>query len=280
MYLYKFSRFFGTIVYRKTHFTAAGLQLNDLKADDDGNIFTLVAQYPASGGLFYKISRISSNTGNISWNQTIPYSQDSCNLVKLVVSDHDRFYALGCRQSNNYFCKGFALRIKKNGYKDRNFPAPDSVNYQRLHWLSDGITDQNNRLIAIGGTTDLDTTTFYSSYLRAFSVRFNDNNRPGTENSTPAAGIAAAEKEVLQLTNKLAVYPNPVTEQMTVTGLNKDEYDMLSVYNMQGAQLLKQAINNETARIDVSLLPEGVYLLVMRSSVTLKEKTIKFIVRR
>ena len=87
-------------------------------------------------------------------------------------------------------------------------------------------------------------------------------------------------KEVIQLTNKLVVYPNPITEQMTVVGLNKDEYDKLLVYNMQGAQLLKQTITGETARIDISSLTEGVYLLVLRSSVTLKEKNLKFIVRK
>jgi hypothetical protein len=285
MYLYKFSRYFGIIIYRKTLFTAAGLQLNDLKVDDNGNIFSLVAQYPFSGGLFYKISRISSNTGNVLWNHSIPYSQDSSNLVKLVVSDHDRFYAVGCRQSNNYFCKGIALRIKKNGQTDGNIPAPDSVNFQRMHWLSDGIADNNNRLIAIGGTSDLDTNTFYSSYLRAFAIRFSDNNcypdnKPGPDASTMVSRTTGIEKEVIQLTNKLVVYPNPVTEQLTVSGLNKDEYDWISVYNMQGAQLLKQTINSETARIDVNSLPEGVYLLVMHSSVTLKEKNLKFIVRR
>ncbi len=284
MYLYKVSRFFGNIVYRKTHFTAPGLQLNDLKVDDDGNIFTLVAQYPASGGLFFKISRINSNTGNISWNHSLPYSQDSCNLVKLVVSGYDRFYAVGCRQSNNYFCKGFAIRIRKNGYADGNIPAPDSVNFQRLHWLSDGITDYNNRLIAIGGTTDLDSNTFNSTYLRAFAVRFDDHNcdftgRPGTETS-PVARTAGTEKEVIQLTNQLVVYPNPVPEQLTVTGIKKDEYDRVTVYNMQGAQLLQQTINGTSARIDATNLPEGVYLLVLRSSLTLKEKNLKFIVRR
>ncbi len=288
MYLYKFSKQQKRIVYRKTHFTAPGLQVNDLKVDDGGNIFSLVAQYQANNEMVSKISRINSNTGNITWNQSILYSQDSCNLVKLVVSGDDRFYAVGCRQSNNYFCKGFALRISKNGHKDGIVPAPDSVNLQRLHWLCDGITDNNNRLIAIGGTTDLDTTTFYSSYLRAFAVRFTDNHcddfgRPGTEPETltgrPTA-TEATEKEEIQLTNKLVVYPNPVMDQITVTGLNKDEYDRLTIYNMQGAQLLRQIINNESARIDVSSLPEGVYLLVLHSSATLREKYVKFIVRR
>jgi hypothetical protein len=284
MYLYKFSKLQGRIVYRKTHFTAAGLQFNDLKIDDDGNIFTLVGQYQSSGEFIYKISRINSNNGNILWNRSIPYSQDSCNLTKLVVSDNDRFYALGCRQTNTYFCKGYALRIKKNGYIDANIPAPDSVNYQRLHWLNDGITDHNNRLIAIGGTSDLDTTTFTISYLRAFAVRYDDNNcnngKQGAEANTLVAKVAEAEKEVLQLSNKLVVYPNPVTEKMTVTGLNENEYDRISVYNMQGEQILKQTISGSTTRIDVNSLPEGVYLLVLHSSVTLEERSVKFIVRR
>ena len=284
MYLYKFSKQQEKIVYRKTHFEAAGLQLNDLKVDNDGNIFSLVAQFQSSGALNYKISSINSNTGNISWNHSIPFSQDSCNLLKLVVSDDDRFYAVGYRLTNNYFCKGFALRIKKNGNTFGNFPAPDSVNFQRLHWLCDGITDNNNRLIAIGGTSDLDTSTFNSSYLRAFAVRYSENkcddDKPVQEVKTTVARSAETEKEVIQLTSKLVLYPNPVSEKISVAGLNKDDYDRLTVYNMQGAQLLNQSVSGISVEVVVNSLPEGVYLLVLKSSVTLKEKNLKFIVKR
>jgi hypothetical protein len=100
------------------------------------------------------------------------------------------------------------------------------------------------------------------------------------QTATPVARTAETEKEVIRLTNKLVVFPNPITEQLAVTGLNKGEYDKIVVYNMQGAPLLKQTINGETARIDVSSLTEGVYLLVLHSSVTLKEKNLKFIVRK
>jgi Secretion system C-terminal sorting domain len=286
MYLYKFSRFFGRIVYRKTHFKSAGSQINDLKVDRGGNIFTLVTEWRPSGEQFSKISRINSNTGNIYWNHSIPYAQDSCNLQKLVVTDNDRFFAIGQRTSNNYFSKGFAMRMKKNGQADGNFPAPDSVNFQRSHWLVDGLADRNNQLIAIGGTTDLDTITFSSSYMRAFAIRFTGNTcnsaaRPGTVEIATAATTVDNEKgEEIQFTNKLVVYPNPVQENLTVSGLNKDEYDRISVYNMQGAQLQEQTVNGTTARIDVTTLPGGVYLLVLRSSVTFKEKSIKFVVKK
>ena len=87
-------------------------------------------------------------------------------------------------------------------------------------------------------------------------------------------------KDVIQFTNKLVVFPNPVTDQITVTGLNKDEYDKLTVQNMQGAPLVQQTINGEYARFDVNSFAEGVYLLVLQSSVTFKEKNVKFIVRK
>jgi hypothetical protein len=285
MYLYKFSKNLEHTFYRKTLFSAAGFQLNDFKIDNDGNIFSLIAQFQASGELFYKISRINSNSGNISWNYSIPFSRDSCDLQKLVISANERFYAIGHQLSNNYYCKGFALRIKKNGNPAGKIQAPDSITFQRLHWLSEGILDQNNHLIAIGGTTDLDTTTFNSSYLKAFAVCFSNNSsgegeRSGAEVLALSAKTAEPASEIIPLTNKLVLYPHPVTEQMTVAGLNKDEYDRLMIYNMQGALLLQQTITGTIARIDANALPDGVYLLVLHSSVTLKEKNVKFLVRR
>lgn len=84
----------------------------------------------------------------------------------------------------------------------------------------------------------------------------------------------------IQLTSQLVVCPNPVPEELIVTGIKKDEYDRVTVYNMQGGQLLQQTINGTSARIDATTLPEGVYLMVLHSTVTLKEKNLKFIVRR
>jgi hypothetical protein len=285
MYLFKFSKNQERIVFRKTHFAGPALQFNDLKIDEDGNIFSLVNQYQYSGEMNTRISKINSSTGNISWNKTIPYAQDSCNLSKLIVSGDDRFYAVGYRQSNNYFCKAFALRMKKNGHSDGNIPAPDSVNFQKLHWLSDGIIDQNKRLIAIGGTSNLDTTTFTIDYLKAFAVRYSDNNcNPENKSSSEAITLTSKngveEKEELQLVTRLAIYPNPVTERLNLTGMNKNEYDLAMIYNMQGEQILKQSIAGTSVQINVNMLAEGMYLLVLHSSASLQEKNLKFVVKR
>jgi hypothetical protein len=288
MYLKRISRVSGNVVYSKTHFTAAELQLNDFKTDHSGNIFTLVTQSEGTGTQKCKISRINLSNGTIAWNRNMNFSQDSCNLTRLVINENERFYAVGEKKSSIYFSKGFALRIKKNGGQlDGNFPAPDSVVFQRSHWLSDGFADYNNRLIAIGCTTDLDTVTYNSSYFRSFAVQFNNNNCYGkggeageTVNEEMPTETAMEETDPVILNSQLVLYPNPVQSQLTVSNINPDEYNRVLIYDMQGALLQQQTVSTSTSRIDINNLTDGVYLLVLRSSVSLKEKIIKFVVRK
>lgn len=286
MYLNRVSRVSGNTAYSKTLFAAPSTQLNDFKIDDNGNIFTLVTQNYGTESQKCKVSRINLSNGNVTWNRNINYSDDSCNLNRLVVNGNDRFYAIGERRSCNFFSKGFAVRIKKSGGQlDGNFPAPDSVSFQRSHYLADGITDNNNRLIAIGSTYDFDTTTYTSNYFRSFALRMgviNNNcyDKGGAAEIT-AAEEATAETEKIELTTKLVIYPNPVQSQLTVSNINPDEYSNMTVYNMQGAMLQQQRVSTGIARMDISTLADGVYLLVLRSSsAVVKEKSIKFVVRK
>ncbi len=286
MFLKRISRFTGNAVYSKTHFIAPSSQLNDFKIDHSGDIFTLVTQQSGPNNQKSKISRINLTSGNISWNHIMNFSADSCNLIKLVMNDNDRFYAVGEKRSGTYFSKGFAMRIKKNGQPDGNYHLPDSVAFQRSHWLADGITDNNNRLIAIGNTSDFDTTTYSNSYFRSFAMRVGTNNncnnrRGGSEVIYEEENFTdAAETEKVELTTQLVIYPNPVQNQLNIFNIIPEEYDRAAIYNMQGAMLQQKTINTSTARIDISNLSDGVYLFVLRSSAALKEKSIKFVVRK
>lgn len=287
MFLHKISMRTNRIIYSKTYFTAPGSQLNDFKLDKHGNIFSLVTQYFGPDDQVSKISRINASSGNIYWNRSFPFAQDSCILSKIIMDEDDRFYAIGEKRSNTYFSKGFAMQIKKNGSRENNFPAPDSVAFQRSHFLVDGIIDNNNQLIAIGNTNDFDTVTYSSTYFRSFAVRFGnkrcDNSFNKTENllTTEAETVIKPEaEETVPAAVKLTIYPNPAQNQLTVANLNKDEYDNLAVYTMQGALILKQSVNGTIVRMNISNLTDGVYLLVLRSSVLLKEKSIKFVVRK
>ena len=284
MYLKRISRVSGSVVYNKTHFEAPSSQVNDFKLDRDGDIFTLVTQNTGLENQKCKISRIKLANGSIIWNRNMNYTDDSCNLTRLVINDNDRIYAIGERRSCTYFSKGFAVRLKKNGGQmDGRFPAPDSVAFQRSHWLADGITDNNNRLIAIGSTYDFDSTTYSSTYFRSFALRFGINNNNcygrGEEEMLTEEEEISAKQEAL--TTKLVIYPNPVQNQLTVSNINPEEYDRVAVYNMEGARLQQLSVNASTARMDISSLPDGIYLLVLRStSALVKEKSIKFVVRK
>lgn len=289
MYLKRISRFTGNTVYSKTHFTAVSSQLNDFKVDRYGNIFTLTSLYFGPDNQKSRISRINLSNGNIAWNHTMNYATDSCNLSKLVMSDNDRFYAVGEKRSRTYFSKGFAMRIKKNGQFDGNFPSPDSVAFQRSHWLADGIIDNSNKLIVVGNTSDFDTTTYSNNYFRSFAMRF---GTPPNNNCYARSGAGdeemqedelitdEAEEEKIELTTKLVIYPNPVQSQLNVANIDPEEYDRVIVYNMQGAVLQQKNITTSTLKMDISHLPDGVYLLVLRSSTSLKEKNFKFVVKK
>lgn len=95
-----------------------------------------------------------------------------------------------------------------------------------------------------------------------------------------AEAIADDEKPDVVSTAKLELYPNPVQNLLTVSNIDPDEFDRMAVYNMQGAMLQQQTIVTTKGRMDISNLPNGVYLLVLRSSTTFKEKSMKFIVRK
>ncbi|HEV7783044.1 MAG TPA: T9SS type A sorting domain-containing protein [Chitinophagaceae bacterium] len=294
IFLKRVSRFNGSVAYSKTHFTAPSSQLNDFKIDEHGNIFTLVSQYFGPENQKSRISRINLSNGNIAWNRTINFADDSCNLSKLVLTPNERIYAVGERRSCTYFSKGFAMRVKKNnGQLDENFPAPDSVAFQRSHWLADGIVDNDNQLIAIGNTSDFDTVTYSNNYFRSFAVRFGNNHhggdcfgKGGIESAMTADAVMNAETiEAAEATEetvgtKLTVYPNPAQNQLLVSNLDPAEYDRMTIYTVQGVKLQQQSINSTTGKMNISRLPDGLYLLVLNSATTMKTKTFKFMVKK
>lgn len=280
MYMCKVSRSSGNVLLRKSLFPAPGTQLNDLKMDNQGRLFSLVTLYYPDRQLT-RISRINPDNGQLMWNRNMRFDQDSCQLARLVVTEADRFFAVGEKRCGSYFARGFAMQIKKNGQLNGSLPAPDSVAFHRYHTLADGIIDHNGKLIAIGNTNDFDTITYSSTYYRAFAVRFDENcnnNSIVKEDKSPeTTGQGRAEES---LTEKLQLYPNPVQNQLLVSNMDPEAYDRIAVYNMQGAVVLQQKVTSATARLDASNLADGVYLLVLRSSASLQEKTIKFVVRK
>jgi hypothetical protein len=284
IYFWKIGRSYGNVVYKKTHFPANGVYLSDLKQDRSGNIFALVSQYFNPGKMVSKVGRISSWNGQVQWTRSFNYSQDSSNLLKLVVNDNDRFYVVGEKKRYNILSRGLSIRIKKNGQLDGTFISPDSVAYLRSHWLIDGITDRNNELISVGLTQDLDTVTYQSTYLRSFAVKFGQSKKNHHHNDCYDGNAAfeseAIEEETINTKGSPVVFPNPVQKELTVSNLSEGKYDRLVVYNLQGSQVLQRSVNGSAIKIDVDKLPGGVYHLQLQSSALQKQKTIRFVVNK
>ncbi len=292
MYLCKLARANDAMLYNKTLFTSEGTEFKDLKVDKYGNIFSLVTQHAGSPNQLCRISRINTYGGYVVWNKSITYQQDSCILTRLVVNNDNRFYAIGEKRCQAWFSGGFALRMKKTGQLDARFPAPDSTSYLRTHSLMDGIIDNNDQLIAVGNTNDFDTLTYSSTYYRAFATRFRNNHghnngcddhgKNGAEQTMAATsrGEAMASASEEGLTPSLSLYPNPVQGQLNVTGIDAAKYDWVAVYNMQGKLIMRQSVNSSSARMDVSHLANGTYLVSLRSSASGLERNLKFVIRK
>ncbi len=60
--------------------------------------------------------------------------------------------------------------------------------------------------------------------------------------------------------NQLLMYPNPAKDFVTITNLPHGEIQMI-VFDINGKVIVSKIVNTETARIDTSNFPNGVYLL-------------------
>jgi hypothetical protein len=285
IYLQKISANKGTVAFSKTLFPSSATQLNDLKLDQDGNMFTLIAQN-SNQGVLNKVSRISTGNGSVLWNKSFYYSEDSCNLKKIALNKDDRFFVMGERSGNNWFVKGHIVGMKKNGSIEANYASPDSVGFQKNHGLENGFIDRNGQLIAIGNTSDFDTTIYSGTYFRSFTAKFTKRRNGGCDDDFAVSARGTVNPVVADLPDdniikaQAAIYPNPAQNQLTVINLDEQDYNQLKVWDMQGTVVMQLSVNGTTARLDVSGLANGMYMLVIRSSSSLKEKRLKFLVSK
>jgi len=69
-----------------------------------------------------------------------------------------------------------------------------------------------------------------------------------------ATGIQTPKPE-----SSISVFPNPVQETLTVNGVKKDA--VINVYSMSGALLKTVTAQENSTKVDVSSLQQGIYLL-------------------
>jgi hypothetical protein len=65
--------------------------------------------------------------------------------------------------------------------------------------------------------------------------------------------------------NSVSVYPNPVTEKLTVS-MEFKKAETAEIYSLDGRKISEQSINDNNNVINVSGLNKGVYLLKIKGT--------------
>ncbi len=116
-----------------------------------------------------------------------------------------------------------------------------------------------------GGIYSINTSTGLASFIGqtdALNVEFGMFSAPGTPLSVED-----------HLERKVSVYPNPVNEKLILEALSEIEITNASLYNVLG---MDTGVIYKNGSMDVSLLPQGIYILMMKTSEgTLSQKIVK-----
>lgn len=67
---------------------------------------------------------------------------------------------------------------------------------------------------------------------------------------------------------------------LTLQHVREHGFDRLVIFDARGNAVMRADQVNNGSRVDISHLEDGVYVLVFRSSETMKEKAVKFVIRR
>ena len=81
----------------------------------------------------------------------------------------------------------------------------------------------------------------------------------------------------INLDEELRVYPNPSSAHITIKlPQNPQKKTSLTIYNLNGQQLITQAISEPQTEIDISHLPAGIYIIkVWNDNDVMVQKVIK-----
>ncbi len=128
-----------------------------------------------------------------------------------------------------------------------------------------GMTAQGSNFVFSQPRTPGTALTFYFTYRVGPTLV--ERNSAATPHTYTVGDVCATPTATrISAALALATYPNPVQRQLVVEAAGETP-QQFTVSNILGAELLRQpATGSSTARIDVSALPAGVYLLTIQSA--------------
>lgn len=131
-----------------------------------------------------------------------------------------------------------------------------------------------NGIGKISGTGNSNSTTVYESMdyspLEGLSYyRLVQTDRDGNSTIFPAVSIERS----FPIT-EISVYPNPVSERLTVRPGMADHSYSVELFDLSGRIYSSATMNNGTATIDVSSIPDGSYYVAVKSGNNISSKQV------
>ncbi len=128
--------------------------------------------------------------------------------------------------------------------------------FSSYKWLLNGV--------ATGETSQTITAIESGNYQVVVTNLSNCTDTSAAYTHTVITGLTNADR------NFVTLYPNPVTTEITLSFRHSDTHE-ISLFNMQGTEVLSQHISTDSATLNVEDLAQGVYFLKIWNNGTLKD---------
>lgn len=189
----------------------------------------------------------------------------------------------------------FCIRLKDNtgqwgsvfvnviNVQQASNPTILNISQAEYFWDTDPGLGNGTAILAFDGNFNSAFESFSTAIsipstvgLHVLNVRIKDNTNlwgpPFKNVITVKPSLGTSDFEAL---NALKIYPNPVDNILTISFSN--EITAVSIYNLLGQEVISKTINANEAKIDVSKLNAGTYLVKVQADN--EAKTLKIIKR-
>ena len=98
------------------------------------------------------------------------------------------------------------------------------------------------------------------------TIEIHDNAMGCNSQAEVETACENASVDELSQSNKLSIYPNPSSYQITIeTPITPNKNTFLTIYNQCSQQLITRPITEPKTEIDISSLPAGIYIVKVQS---------------
>ena len=247
------------------------------KALNTSEIEQIIAGVPIPDGAYKIIARHSGKALEVANNATAngsnvrQWSSTNCACQEWTVTHqgNGEYIIVGVSSGKNLDVSGISTDDGANmhiwqstGADNQKFTfTPTTDGHYRITPVHSG------KAVDVSGISTAD-----GANIQQWAYHGGSNQQWRLENVSTAKTALAEEKRVLKLekvfSGELTVYPNPVSEKLTITLGSFVENASLFVHNSLGTLIMTERVNGNVHVLDLSAVPQGVYILTLTGAET------------